>query len=335
MMQHCLIDWLSIKENNVGFPILNDGRSIHLDKNGAILFESAKRFRHEGSHSSAVIVRVTEEQREISFSPSRFNRLDNVFGVTFEEALDAVNDVWRQLEQPPMAAPVWRSAALKQGYVGPVITRLDATLNVATGNPEEAERYLRALAATKLDRRKTRRDRGTLYWGKSAVKRIIKAYNKAVELRDHASKRDDPKEIEPIAKWCEKVGLVRLEVRYGRDWLREKGWRDLGAVTHKAITAQLEKDLAPMLNDVAAEDIAKLTRMELGTLAIWLRGYDVREGISQATFYRHRRAIKRKTGYDIATDILCLEAKPQPFKLTYPGPPAWYEMPKFSQLKRG
>ncbi len=86
------IDWLSLKHPNNGrYTIMNDGQIINFDKNGEILYHIDKHLNQEGSYSTNIRTRVTKDWLEISFNPSRYNRLDNLYGLTLEQCIKIIN----------------------------------------------------------------------------------------------------------------------------------------------------------------------------------------------------------------------------------------------------
>jgi len=327
--ERAFVDWLSIREPNEGqFEPLNDGYVISIDSDGVERFTTSKSLDVEGSFSSCCRVRVTDREREISFNPSRWNRADNLFGLRFEQAVERANDVLASFGQPPLAAgECVQLSDGSFGYTGAIVTRVDVTANILTGNAPSLADYFWHVTGLKFDRVETRRKRNTVYFGSDSRKRIVKMYLKHVELRSNNSA--DPEYVRAVAEWCESVGLARLEVRYGRDWLRLNGLRALGNISHVALVEQFEKDVSPMLQEFDELNLDALTTLQKGIFAMYLNGFDIREEVSKSAFYRHRKAIKAATGYDINNrNVSRLEAKPRKIVLREAEPPEWYRMPE-------
>jgi II/X family phage/plasmid replication protein len=97
---------------------------------------------------------------------------------------------------------------------------------------------------------------------------------------------------------------LRVEVRLGRNELRERGLRCLEAWT-RATCSVMWREKVQMLsfNETVIDEIADLANLPdhlRGTYAQWKLGHDLRKAMKTAKFYRHRTAIKAITGVDIA-----------------------------------
>lgn len=329
------IDWLSIREPNTGqFEPLNDGYVIVLDSEGVERFTTERSLQVDGSFDSSCRVRVTQTEREISFNPSRWNREDNLFGVDFAEAVARANQVFESFGQPAVSPGVRNDLADGSvTYSGAVLTRVDVTMNLITGSASALADYFWYLSGLKLNFVETRRKRNTVYYGQDSRKRVIKTYLKHLELQAHKSKGSEY--VRALAEWCEAVGLARLEVRYGRDFLRANALRALGSVSHSALVRQFAEDIEPMLKEFDQLDLSELSASQKGVLMLYLNGFDLRKEFSQAQFYRYRRKLKEVTGYDIANDnVTRVEPKPRKIVLEAASPPDWYEMPERLLVKK-
>lgn len=323
------VDWLTIREPNEGqFEPLNDGYVIVIDADGVERYTTSRSLRLEGSFASSCQVRVTDREREISFNPSRWHRADNVFGVDFDQALARANGVFASLGQPALTPGSCRQRADGSFfYSGAVLTRIDIACNFETGSASALSDYFWHVSGLKLDRVETRRKRNTVYFGRDARKRIVKVYQKHIELRENNGAGLG--EVQAVADWCERVGVARVEVRYGRDFLRLNGMRALGSVTHEGFINQFKEDVQPMLEEFDDLKLSELSNAELGCFLAYVQGIDVKERYKQSMFYQHRKRIKEVTGYDIANDnVTRLEPKARKIVLKAAEPPEWYEMPE-------
>lgn len=324
------VDWLTIREPNEGqFEPLNDGYVIVIDADGVERYTTSRSLKLEGSFSSSCQVRVTEREREISFNPSRWNRAENVFGVDFAQAVARANDVFGSFGQVPLEPGECRQTS--DGgfcYTGAVVTRVDIAWNLKTGSAAALSDYFWHVSGLKLDRVETRRKRNTVYFGRDARKRVAKVYLKHVELRErNGADQDDY--VLAVADWCERVGVARIEVRYGRDFLRSNGLRGLGNVTQDKLIAQFQEDVQPMLEEFDDLNLSELSNAELGCFLAYVQGMDVKERYKQSMFYQHRKRIKEVTGYDIANDnVTRLEPKARKIVLEAAEPPDFYRMPE-------
>ena len=301
------IDWLTIRQPNNGqFRPINDGKVVRLDAEGNQLWSTAKHLSVEGSHSTNAQVRVTEDLAELSFNPARWNRAHNVRPISWDDALEIANDLMTKIAGAPFTAG--RIAHNREGqkvYLGAYVTRLDACTNIATGNPEKAQALIRQLCATKLPNVKTTRKGSTVYFGQSTKRRTRKAYVKGDEIRaNNASKK-------AVAAECDKLGLVRMEVKLKSDWLRENGMRAIQSITQEKIQEAVVPQIKEMKVEAPDDSLETLTVTERGVLRMWQAGDNPRQILTDPTFYRHRKNIKEKTGYDIADDTITPFRKPR------------------------
>lgn len=331
----CFVDWLTIREPNRGqFTPVNDGYFVRLDRDGEIVFSTARTLQVDGSGDSSAHLRITHDVAELSFNPSRWNRDDNLFGVCWSGALRAADQVMASVGQCGFSpGQVKRKANGEPVFLGAVVTRVDVCMNVETGSREKLLDYFWHCAGLVLPKRKTRRENGTVYYGNSNKNKKPKVYLKHKEIRQRQlPKSKSPEYVRALAEYCESVGLARLEVRYGRDFLRANGLRSSGSITHDVLISHFSEDVKPMLAEFENLNVDELSNAELGVFLMWSRGFDVRERLKSAMFYRHRKRIKEVTGYDIADNTVTrLKAKPRVITLRQAEPPEWYKMPEESE----
>ena len=301
------IDWLTIRQPNNGqFRPINDGKVVRLDAEGNQLWATAKHLSVEGSHSTNAQVRVTEDLAELSFNPARWNRAHNVRPIGWDDALEIANDLMTKIAGAPFTAG--RIAHNREGqkvYSGAHVTRVDVCKNMSTGSPEKAKALIRQLCATKLPNVKTSRKGSTVYFGQSSKRRTRKAYVKGDEIRaNNASKK-------AVAAECDKLGLVRMEVKLKSDWLRENGMRAIQSITQEKVEEAVMPQIREMEIDTPEENLEHLTATEIGVLSMWKAGHDPRDYYKHSAFYKHRKNIKEKTGYDIADDTITPFRKPR------------------------
>ena len=310
---HVLVDWLTIRQPNDGsFAPFEDG-AVWFESSDGEIRRVPRAGKLEGSFDSRASLRITADSLELSFNPSRWNRADNVFGCSFERALAVANGLLRSVDRPPLTVG---------GFFGFVVTRLDVTVNLATGGRGELDAYLRFLRRQTLPRMSTFYRPGSVTFSNKS-KRVV-VYDKASEMRAHGLSSDR----EAVADWCEQVGLARVELRLHREFLRRNGLRRAVDLSHARLVDVLRKEVVSMPTECTEEVLDKLTEGELGSLLAWQRGFDVRKLVSHATFYRRKKAIKAKTGYDIGADApVRLEPKPVSFEVREALPPDWYELP--------
>ena len=300
------IDWLTLRQPNNGqFGKINDGHVVVFNATGEVEYTTDRHMTAEGSHDSKARVRVTDEMAELSFNPARWNRAHNVNQISIDQAIAIANEFMRRTTGAEFTAgPINIGNDGSKIYTGAVATRVDVCHNVATGSPENAVAFTRQLARTKLANVKTTRQGTTVYYGKKGQKRSRKAYIKSAEMRKNKS-------CGQAAEYCNELGLVRLEATLRRDWLRENGMRAIQSLTEIKIERSVMPQIKEMKVEAPDEGLENLTPTEIGVLSMWKNGIDPRDHYKQAMFYRHRKSIKDKTGYDIADDTITPFRKPR------------------------
>ncbi|AXT46651.1 phage/plasmid replication protein, II/X family [Chromobacterium rhizoryzae] len=116
----------------------------------------------------------------------------------------------------------------------------------------------------------------------------------------------------------------------GRLLLRDKGLRFLGDITMDNIVQLFDAEVRPLLSrvrqDITRLDIEGLPSKIRMTAACYLRGEDVRQLVSQATFYRHAKAL-RDYGIDISEPLAKFDKINHVIKVVEVAPascPDWY-----------
>ena len=310
------VDWLKIRAHNSGrWPEKNSGHLMRVDEHGEIEYLVHTHIKAEGSHDSSAQIRVTREELELSFNPSRFNREENLFGCTYEQALQVANELLHSLGLKEL-----------QDFD---ITRLDVTQNLSTGSSGQLDAYIRHLKHIKMPKKTTYTKYDAAIFQNKQVK--ITVYKKADEIRVHSKDIENPQTLEyrlKVADYCESEGVSRVEVRFNRKALINRGIRKSKHVNQERLVEAFKKELSPMpkkTNEVIAE---QLTDGETGSLLQWKAGFDPREKISKNTFYARRREILRKTGYDIAGEMPTRFDSKKVTVQTWPTEiPPWYMSP--------
>lgn len=161
-------DWLACYQDfDYELPIISDDGYAHFDFiDGALGKIRQSRVKHEGSFSTSISVHVQGNRIVVEGNPSRFNRLDNLFGFTNIDACFAVyNNILASLGLPLF------TKCTKLGYIdllngkapkvvvdGAIITRIDCTTNMAVGSGGCVDAYLKSLSMMPY-----RRSRANLY----------------------------------------------------------------------------------------------------------------------------------------------------------------------------
>lgn len=342
------VDWLSISQEHYGvdLPVFSDGQVVRFDADGCIEYVTHLKARLEGSHSTSLLVRCDGHRVSLEGNIGRFGRRDNVFGLSFHDAIIKANSLLRVLNLPPFTSGRYFFSQSRNGkpvieWTGAVITRLDLTQNFSTGSKESASAFMRWLSTQQASRITTGTYDGgeTVDFGRGSKYVYSKAYLKAGELRHHAKKKgmEDDAHVLKVADWCDSVGLVRFEVTYKSFLLRRLGCRFLGGFDMSALVSDF-KNRSSVLSrcSVDFDDLSLLPVKTLGVYRMWLSG-DNLSRLSKSAFYRHRSALL-PFGVDIAvkSNVVPFQPRVRVIRLGPVQAPEWYEPPsRFVEFKNG
>ena len=170
------VDWLTIRQSHAGggLPVLKGGSFVELDASGKCVSVTEKRCKVIGSHETSVFLRCDGHTVEFSGNISRFGRRDNLWGLSFPDAIRKVNALLC-IHGLPSFTPgrcmyVNVNGHPKRHWTGAVITRLDFTKNFFTGSKADASAFMRWLQSQQASRLKTGvyADGETVDWGRGS-----------------------------------------------------------------------------------------------------------------------------------------------------------------------
>lgn len=286
-------------------PELFGKLTMVMSADGTESYESATGVQVRASYDTSMRIRSYEGRVTVSGNPSRWGRPDNLFGFDLGECLEIINDELSRHDLPPFSVgePICDQDAeqvradLPPRWTGAAVSEIHITRNYSAGSDFLAGLAIRAYAAKSRARmKKAVYGSETAMW--STQRRTVKAYRKGPEMRVHAKQS-------PWSDWANEHGIVRHEVEIHSKHLSETRLRYLGNLTmgelikiHRLETEHLTK-IDATLDPMAVEHITSKSRL---VYAAWLRGEAVRDMLTRATFYRHRKAIMESAGIDIAED---------------------------------
>ena len=302
-----MIDWLTCRIGvHLPAPIA-DGWTLKIDRDGGEVLRVPHRLSVLGSFESAVAVRaVVTDELELSGNVSKFVQGHNLYGSD-----DPIAVLWEALQRlvPVLGAPLAEIGLRSMADLAArtTISRVDCTYMLKFDAPGDVLSFLRGAEATG---RVPRRGRGvlkgsTLVYGHAAGKRFTRwqlvLYSKGQEIADNPLPQFMMSDVEVVsfANCC-----LRVEVRLGRNELRERGLRCL-ADWSRATCSVMWREKVQMLsfNETVVDELADMATLPnhlRGTYAQWKLGHDLRKSMTKAKFYRHRRLIEGVTGVDIA-----------------------------------
>lgn len=238
-------DWLGCYQDfRFELPIISEDGYAHFDFiDGAFGKIRQSRIKHEGSFSTSISVHVQGNRIVMDGNPSRFSRLDNLFGFSnIDDCFAVYNNILASLGLPPF------TKCTTLGYVdslngkapravvdGAIMTRLDATTNMAVGS-SCVDAYLKALSCMPY-----RRMRGHLYADGKTVdwKSILgnareiypNVYDKAHELALHllpkvkrtfGDKSPEHDYLLKLINYCRENGVTRHEQKFKSTFLSKR-----------------------------------------------------------------------------------------------------------------
>lgn len=337
-------DWLSIyQQHGGGLPVIADGAFVRVDKHGETDSVTLKKERIEGSFESAVFVRCDGSTVWFEGNVSKFGRPDNVFGYSFRDCIERINQIVESLGLPRFTDGERFISNFKgqprSVWTGARVTRIDITQNLACGSKEDAYHFMRFLSGQQSSRLKTgtHGEGETVDYGRHSRRLYFKVYNKGAELRKHADKHVDGAYINQLADWCDSIGLVRAELTVKATKLHDMGCNYLGGFDMKQIELEFAEKCEVFTRASAEVDqLASLSKPLLSTYRMWQAGDDIVSKLSRNTFYRHRRELLPH-GVDIAikSNVVPLKTKTRVIKLGPVSAPEWYELPQVERKRYG
>jgi len=284
--------------------INRDGVAVESDE---IVGESASWAWIQGSHSTAIRVKSFEGVVALAGNPGRFGKSSNLFNMDFAGTVAAANAILEKQGLPHFTggeAYAPESGVCELRYTGARIWSVHLTQNYATGSMQNAQVVIDWLDSQSVARvKKSRLGKSTVVWG-SLKYCQVEAYIKAPEMLAHAKTDEAREAVKQSAEYLYAVehGIVRIEVKAAKDYLKEKGLTYLGAwdmgTVHRIFEERTEL-LHRVKIDVDEFDLLDVPLRYRMTASAWLRGEDVtRLFNNRMTLYRHAKAL-RAFGLDI------------------------------------
>ena len=369
------IDWMDVRQLHSGrdLPVVGGGvlvkgeQAMECDEEGHrfIVVKAGEQYSHivrpmqkRGSFETNVLVRCDGSNVRVSGNVGRWARADNVFNYGLEETVAKASAMAAEEGLPAFSAG---HKCMKQtmsrhdieNHINPWVwsgahfQELHVTRNCMAGNEaisKEAMRYMTAKRGARLAKGVYGDE--TLVFGKQhgkLHKRVV-VYRKGAEMLAHAKGLEAKQAMKKSQEYqfaCD-VGLIRIECKWGRDFLRDNNLRYLGDSTMGKVISIFEAETAFLL-DAEPERVVRLIDelpSKLRSAALhWIRGDDLRQLYSRATYFRHVKAL-RDIGID-ASEPRNVNGKPNTeealqrmldslprFDLRPLSVPEWYGLPE-------
>lgn len=326
-----------------------------------IIGDKHKKAWIQGSHNTAIQVGSQGGLVSLCGNPGRWSRSDNVFNLDLDGTIEAANRIMRLKGLPifqggdPIASACSSTVLTPHGFMhatgddlstvdyvipqpdgtfrsGARVWTIHVTRNFVCGSQADALAVLNWLDTQSVARVKKQRLGGTtVVWG-SLKYCQVEAYIKADEMLAHCKGEIEREQMRqnPAYQWCKENGVLRIEVKAAKDYLRDRGLTHLGAWNMENVI-QLFEERTELLHrvklDIEEFDPANLPTRVACTAEAWLRGADVKRSMSRPTFFRHAK-ILREYGIDICEkrNVAAMPVKIKTVEMQQASIPDWYTL---------
>jgi hypothetical protein len=216
----------------------------------------------EGSYSSKVVVKCNGFRVSVYGNPSRWGRIDNLFGLsTFDDCIAVYNQILEKLGLPAFTkCSSYLLKTAKNGgqnekvYNGAIIKHVDWTRNLSVGEGNERP-FLKALSGHSINRSVKPflyPNEHTVEWyGDNIQKngstyRYIKVYTKTADLLRHQKKNVKGADFEDVQYYYDliaftaKTGTLREEHSFKREYLKRHHLHAYGIVKETDFLPELQ-----------------------------------------------------------------------------------------------
>ncbi|QIA63313.1 hypothetical protein GT360_07210 [Vibrio astriarenae] len=323
----------------------------------------------EGSYSTKLTIRCNGNRVRVEGNPSRWQRMDNLFGLkSIDQCVEVYNHVLSKYGLPPFTKNTrlsHRQTSEKKSSTlvgdGAEITLIDWTRNHMVGHGHETS-FIRGMSSMQIGRGREPKlypNGMTCNWGEASEWMMTKLYCKAFELEKHLKKskrrktttEDQINYIDKLITYCQKQGVVREEHSLRQKLLKRHNLQFYGLVTEQDFHAHLNdieyamntlhathdehQSIADQLLEVAAVDSIRQANTTMNYFTMWQHGVDLRGVLKQSQFYEHKSRLK-KIGIDIAQPFdvsrMCPTLKRSEVIEVRPlTVPEWYQLPQVAQ----
>lgn len=307
-----------------------------------------------GSHNTKIQVSSDGTLVQLKGNPGRFGRGDNVFNHCWDGTFARCGDLLESQGLPRFSVGdpcanrqyvrnldgEWSIPAEFAGYgvypddgpghQGARVWSIHVTRNYCTGSEADAIAVINWLGSQSVSRIKKKLIGGTtVVWGNLNYCQV-EAYIKADEMLAHC-RGDIEREAmrqNPVYQWCRANGVVRVEVKAAKDYLREAGLTWAGDWDMTKVINLFESRtevLKRVKADIDEFDPANLPSKVANTAAAWLRGEDVKRYMNLRTFQRHAKLL-RDYGIDIAEprNVKTMPVRIKTIEVQAAHAPDWY-----------
>jgi II/X family phage/plasmid replication protein len=311
-----MIDWLGLKIPVQHSPIKGN-KTLVISPDGELIGRWTDGLNTLGSFESSIYLSTIFESDDVGAgtilyfngNPAKFLQGHNVFGINDVNLL-----VYRCLLRIEQIHKLGINLLLLRNVIASSkITRVDINKSFNVGSIERVRSFIQALEfKAKTRHGKSQLTGNTLYFGKKSKKWTIKIYSKYDELKSRSKKHYldvkifTEKQIQLLEQFSEKTIRIELTLRSEElkkpinqiSYLRDLTVEKINNIYKKYI-GRLEMTEQIKLEPVIVHKIPRNVR---STYRLWADGYDLRNELTKATYYRHRKILK-EFNIDIALTI--------------------------------
>jgi hypothetical protein len=243
-------DWLDCYQDYdepLPFISKNGFCNVDITESGEEQYSTIRQRPHDhgGSYSTKITIQVVGRRVYISGNPSRFNRIDNLFGLkTLEQCVSVYNGILEQFGIPPLVPAKFHgliqvehadgSTSMQPVMTGCHFTTMHITANVSVGGNGQLDTYLRAISNQPWRNRMGRLHANgkTADWvSKQGHAREIYAsvYDKGHDIGLHSLEKirrkfgEDSQEykyLSDLKNYCDAEGVARFELKLNSPYLK-------------------------------------------------------------------------------------------------------------------
>lgn len=366
-------DWLSI-EQDFGYqlPIIGDVafQLIHL-KTGEASSLSQPAYSHKGSFCDAVLIKISGSVLKMSGNPSRWGRLENLFGLrTVDNCVSVFNQILTDLNLPSFTKCTQlfvrtpKDSKFEFFSDGAVIKELHITSNRIVGKGNEND-YLAGLSTLnyRYSIPRLHSNGQSVDWlSKQGNAHLIypTVYNKAHELELHSVTKiknkfgensNELSYLNNVINYCKQHGVVRFEQKLKSRFLKRENLHYWGLSDYRRLNELhnefLDLDKKLSVNAMDFETISEQllrhgvveTTRSANTTAMyaihWMHGQTF--NFNKKAVQTHRARL-RKIGIDIMQRCNLAKFSPvtvreiRQVQVSDCPIPSWYEMPQIFKV---
>ena len=338
------IDYVSVKQTHLkGHQPFEGEYKVTYSPDGKPLKLQMIPIVYSGTRSDSTTITIISDghtvkaQRNIGL----VDRFDNLFNYDLDETMLKLNQIIEFLDAdlPPFTKGELytqhnkETGQLEIKSTGARFLRLDLTNNFMLGTMQKCNQFYTQLSHHKINRQKLHLEDNTIYWGWKSTHKQLKAYIKSQDLKRLLRKKKTIElfYVENLIQYTEYYGVIRIELQL-REYLAKNNLALWAECTHEKLTEVYNGELMKLPKSCEGVKVLELTQSVAQSFAGYMCGLNMKNELSNSTFYRHRQKLL-EYGLDIQIPLEPNEAiDTKQFAITaelkeLPIPP-WYHLPK-------